>query len=69
MLENSRFDSARVLPHPIIDQIREVRHCISEECEHDPKKMIEYYMNLDRTKYADRLMKTKEEAEKSKEKK
>jgi hypothetical protein len=51
---------------PIIDQIREVRHRISEQCKHDPKKMVEYYMNLDRTEYADRLAKTKEEAEKSK---
>ena len=52
---------------PIIDQIREVRHRISEQCEHDPKKMVEYYMNLDRTQYADRLAKAKEEAEKSNE--
>ena len=54
---------------PIIDQIRAVRHRISEQCEHDPKKMVEYYMNLDRTQYADRLVKKKEEAEKNREEK
>ncbi|HAO21346.1 MAG: hypothetical protein BWK80_43380 [Desulfobacteraceae bacterium IS3] len=30
---------------PVIDRIREVRHRISEECDHDPKKIVEYYMD------------------------
>jgi hypothetical protein len=51
---------------PLIDQIREIRHRISEQCEHDPKKMVEYYMNLDRTQYADRLVKPKDATERSK---
>jgi hypothetical protein len=29
-----------------IEQIREVRHQISEECGHDPRKMVEYYKEL-----------------------
>ncbi len=29
---------------PVIDRIREARHIISEECGHDPKKLIEYYI-------------------------
>jgi len=44
-------------PDPIIDQIREVRHRISEQCSHDPKKLIEYYMKLEKEEYADRLLK------------
>lgn len=40
---------------PIIDQIREVRHRISEEFGHDPAALVEHYMRLEREKYADRL--------------
>jgi hypothetical protein len=29
-----------------IEQIREVRHKISEECDHDPRKLVEYYKRL-----------------------
>jgi hypothetical protein len=29
-----------------IEQIREVRHQISEECGHDPRRMVEYYKEL-----------------------
>jgi|WetSurMetagenome_2_1015567.scaffolds.fasta_scaffold2162780_1 hypothetical protein len=46
---------------PIIDQIREVRHRISEQCGHDAKTIVEYYMNLDQTEYAERV-KTSEAA-------
>ena len=28
----------------VIDRIRKARHSISAECEHDPKKLIEYYI-------------------------
>jgi mRNA-degrading endonuclease RelE of RelBE toxin-antitoxin system len=41
---------------PIIDQIREVRHRISEEFGHDPKRLVEHYMKLQEEKYADRLV-------------
>ncbi len=29
---------------PVIDRIREARRLISEECDHDPEKLIEYYI-------------------------
>jgi hypothetical protein len=41
---------------PIIDQIREVRHRISEEFGHDPARLVEHYMKLEKEKYADRLV-------------
>ncbi len=40
---------------PTIDRIRKIRHEISEECNHDTRKIIEYYMKYQQ-KYADRLM-------------
>ena len=49
-------------PDPVIDQIREVRHRISEECGHDPAKLVEYYAALEKEKYADRLVKCKASA-------
>jgi hypothetical protein len=44
-------------PDPIIDEIREVRHRISEECGHDPRRLVEFYMKLEKEEYADRLVK------------
>jgi hypothetical protein len=41
---------------PIIDEIRRVRHRISEECGHDPKTLVEYFMKL-QERYKDRLIK------------
>lgn len=29
---------------PTVDRIRQVRHAISVECDHDPKTLIAYYM-------------------------
>jgi hypothetical protein len=43
-------------PDPTIARIREARHQISEKCGHDPKKLVEYYMKLQKEKYADRLV-------------
>jgi hypothetical protein len=43
-------------PDPTIARIREIRHRISEECGHDPKRLVEYYMKLEKEKYADRLV-------------
>ncbi|HUU59662.1 MAG TPA: hypothetical protein VMZ50_08965 [Phycisphaerae bacterium] len=43
---------------PIIDEIREIRHRISEECGHDSARLVEYYIKLQETEYADRLIKT-----------
>ena len=28
----------------VIDRVRKARHSISAECEHDPRKLVEYYM-------------------------
>lgn len=38
-----------------ITQIREIRHQISERFNHDPKKIVEYYIELQK-KYKDRLL-------------
>jgi hypothetical protein len=54
-------------PDPIIDQIREVRHRISEQCGHDPKRLVEYYMKLETEEYADRMAKMQQPAPKAKE--
>lgn len=34
-------------PDPPIDEIREVRHKISEECGHNTKALVDYYRKLD----------------------
>ena len=31
---------------PTIDQIRKIRHQISQRFDHDPKKVVEYYIRL-----------------------
>ena len=31
---------------PTITRIRETRHRISEECGHDPQKVVDYYIEL-----------------------
>lgn len=33
---------------PIIDRIRQIRHEISAEHGHDPARLVEHYMELDR---------------------
>ena len=40
---------------PVIDEIREVRHRISERCGHDPAQLVAYYMELQK-QYRDRLV-------------
>ena len=40
---------------PTLDHVREVRHRISQQCAHDPKKLVEYYIEL-QAKYAERLL-------------
>ena len=42
-------------PDPVIDEIREVRHLISERCGHDPERLVAYYMAL-QEQYRDRLI-------------
>jgi hypothetical protein len=45
---------------PTIERIRETRHRISEKHDHDPQKMVEYYMELQK-KYERRLLQDAEE--------
>ncbi|MFL6201990.1 MAG: hypothetical protein ACJ76J_22680 [Thermoanaerobaculia bacterium] len=40
---------------PVIDEIREVRHRISARFDHDPAKLVAYYMELQK-QYQDRLI-------------
>jgi hypothetical protein len=42
-------------PDPVIDEIRAVRHRISEEFGHDPKRLAEHYMELQK-RHQDRLI-------------
>ena len=41
--------------NPVIDEIREVRHQISEECGHDPARLVAYFVELQK-QYPDRLL-------------
>jgi len=43
---------------PVIDRIREARHQISEECGHDPEKLIEYYIRRQNKRLADHTQQT-----------
>lgn len=47
---------------PVIDEVREVRHRISERFGHDPSKLVSYYMEMQK-QYEDRLIKTEKRAE------
>jgi hypothetical protein len=42
---------------PVIDEIREVRHRISERFAHDPAQLVAYYAKL-QEQYRDRLIGT-----------
>lgn len=45
---------------PVIDEVRKVRHQISERFGHDPSKLVAYYMEMQK-QYEDRLMTTERE--------
>ena len=45
----------RTLSDPVIDEIRAVRSRISAQFDHDPKKLVQYYMELQK-RHADRLV-------------
>ena len=47
---------------PVIDEIREVRHRISARFDHDPARLVAYYMNL-QEQYGDRLMEASQTAQ------
>jgi hypothetical protein len=40
---------------PTITRIREIRHRISEKCDHDPRKVVDYYIAIQQ-KYTERLL-------------
>ncbi len=40
---------------PVTDEIREVRHRISARFDHDPARLVAYYMELQK-QYEDRLI-------------
>ena len=42
-------------PDPVVDDVREVRHQISERFGHDPVRLLEYYMEF-QEQYRDRLV-------------
>lgn len=46
---------------PTIERIREARHKISEEHNHDPQKVVEYYIELQK-KYKRQIVEDSEEA-------
>ncbi len=46
---------------PTIERIRETRHKISEELNHDPQRMIEYYRRLQQKEEALRRERKQEE--------
>lgn len=47
---------------PVIDEIREVRHRISARFDHDPARLVAYYMEM-QMQYEDRLIKPVKEGE------
>lgn len=47
---------------PVIDEVREVRHRISERFGHDPARLVAYYMEL-QAQFRDRLLDTPKPAE------
>ena len=44
---------------PVIARIREARHRISEEFDHDPQRLAEHYMKL-QERHKDRLVRSTE---------
>ena len=42
-------------PDPVIDEIREVRHRISERFGHDPERLLAHYLRI-QEEYRDRLV-------------
>lgn len=47
---------------PVVDEIREIRHRISEQFGHDPARLVGYYLELQK-KYRDRLLENAKTAE------
>ncbi|HEV8578893.1 MAG TPA: hypothetical protein VGX68_07375 [Thermoanaerobaculia bacterium] len=49
------IDEEKQMSDPPIDEIREIRHRISECFGHDPERLVAYYMEL-QEKYRDRFV-------------
>lgn len=49
---------------PVIDEVREIRHRISARVDHDPTKLVEYYMRF-QEQYRDRLVDTSQPPERA----
>ncbi len=49
---------------PTIKRIRDSRHRISEKCDHDPQKIIEYYIEMQK-KHKERLLDNETEIKKT----
>jgi hypothetical protein len=47
---------------PVVDEVRAVRHEISARFDHDPERLVAYYMELQK-QYRDRLIETEETLE------
>ena len=45
------------LTDPVIDEIRELRHRISARFDHDPTRLVSYYLEMQK-QYQDRLIET-----------
>ena len=52
----------RSKPDPSIMRIRETRHRISEQFDHEPRKAVDHYMELQK-RYTGRLLASEEEME------
>ena len=40
---------------PVVDEVREARHRVSQTCGHDPARLVEHYMKL-QERYKERLL-------------
>jgi hypothetical protein len=47
---------------PVIDEIREIRHRISAQFDHNPAKLVAHYMEIQK-KRKDRLVETQKDSE------
>lgn len=47
---------------PALDRIREIRHQISQQFDHDPKKLVEHYIQL-QERHKDRLLQMTQDKE------
>ena len=46
---------------PVVDEVREIRRRISERFDHDPARLVAYYIQM-QEKYRDRMIQSEKEA-------